>query len=58
MSTGLSKVQDDHKEIYTGLNRYGKALDKVPCLPTPSHYTIVSNIIDIQSSLHLFHERL
>ncbi|RPB01558.1 hypothetical protein L873DRAFT_1676176 [Choiromyces venosus 120613-1] len=28
MSTGLSKVQDDHKEIYTGLNRYGKALDK------------------------------
>jgi hypothetical protein len=33
MTTQLDKVGSDHKEVYGALNRYGKALDKVPtCL--------------------------
>jgi len=29
MNSQLEKVGGDHKEVYTALNRYGKALDKV-----------------------------
>jgi len=29
MNLQLEKVGGDHKEVYTALNRYGKALDKV-----------------------------
>ena len=29
MNSQLEKVGSDHKEVYTQLNRYGKALDKV-----------------------------
>ena len=35
MHSQLEKVGSDHKEVYTALNRYGKALDKVlapPCV--------------------------
>ena len=30
MHSQFEKVNSDHKEVYTALNRYGKALDKVP----------------------------
>lgn len=31
----LDKINDTQKEIYAGLNRYGRSLDKVPCLRPP-----------------------
>lgn len=32
----LEKIKDDEKEIYSGLSRYGRALDKVTSLSPPS----------------------
>lgn len=37
----LDKINDSQKEIYTGLNRYGRSLDKVSSPPLPpflSHF--------------------
>lgn len=31
----LEKIKDDEKEIYSGLSRYGRALDKVTSLSPP-----------------------
>lgn len=60
MNAALNKVNDDQKEIYSGLNRYGKALDKVPfslwhVLPNTANLLLVP---DVQGSLHIFYQRL
>lgn len=36
----LDKINDSQKEIYTGLNRYGRSLDKVSSSPLPSSPTL------------------
>jgi hypothetical protein len=58
MNAALNKVNDDQKEIYSGLNRYGKALDKVLI---PTSFSQVANTrpsSDVQSGLYIFHQRL
>lgn len=54
----LEKIKDDEKEIYSGLSRYGRALDKVTFYSSPPPYTYLLIPIDLQSNYHLLNQRL